>query len=139
MSAHTLFVSNKRSVQAWPGMLRGVYGDRARYESTYFAPYPGYYYTGDGARRDADGYYWITGADIQSCASRTPPLVCAFCIFPPSCSVVFACWAERGRLQEMYVGGGLISCLPATQRPHRHDLNSAAHSAQYVSSLTIAA
>jgi acetyl-CoA synthetase len=48
-------------VQAWPAMLRGVHGDRERYEKTYFAPYPGYYCAGDSARRDADGYYWIQG------------------------------------------------------------------------------
>ena len=75
---HTCHVNNKRSVQAWPGMLRGVYGDRARYESTYFAPYPGYYYTGDGARRDADGYYWITGAVRKLCI----PSAYALCMFP---------------------------------------------------------
>ncbi|WKX99449.1 hypothetical protein Q1695_014381 [Nippostrongylus brasiliensis] len=47
--------------RAWPGMLRTVYGHHARFVQTYFAPYNGYYYTGDGARRDADGYLWITG------------------------------------------------------------------------------
>ena len=46
---------------AWPGMMRTVYGDHARFMNTYFAAYPGKYFTGDGARRDADGYYWITG------------------------------------------------------------------------------
>lgn len=45
----------------WPGLARSIYGDHERYRQTYFAPYPGYYYSGDGARRDADGYYWITG------------------------------------------------------------------------------
>jgi acetyl-CoA synthetase len=44
-----------------PGICRSVYGDHQRYEQTYFSVYPGYYFTGDGARRDADGYYWITG------------------------------------------------------------------------------
>ena len=47
--------------QAWPSALRTLYGDQARFEATYFAPYAGYYFSGDGARRDADGYYWITG------------------------------------------------------------------------------
>ena len=42
-------------------MLRTVYGDHERYETNYFKPFPGYYFSGDGARRDADGYYWITG------------------------------------------------------------------------------
>ena len=46
---------------AWPGMMRTLYGDHERFKQTYFAMYPGYYFTGDGARRDEDGYYWITG------------------------------------------------------------------------------
>jgi len=45
----------------WPGMMRTVYGDHARFEQTYFSTYKGKYFTGDGCRRDADGYYWITG------------------------------------------------------------------------------
>ncbi len=45
----------------WPGMMRSVYGDHDRFRDTYFSMYPGYYFTGDGARRDEDGYYWITG------------------------------------------------------------------------------
>mgnify|MGYP001806333724 CR=1 FL=1 len=47
--------------QPWPAMMRTVYGDHQRFIDTYFKQYPGYYFTGDGARRDADGYYWITG------------------------------------------------------------------------------
>jgi len=46
---------------AWPGMMRTVYGDHDRFEQTYFSTYPGKYFTGDGCRRDEDGYYWITG------------------------------------------------------------------------------
>ena len=45
----------------WPGIMRTVYGDHERFVQTYFATYPGKYFTGDGCRRDADGYYWITG------------------------------------------------------------------------------
>ena len=45
----------------WPSMMRTVYGDHKRFYETYFAMFPGYYFTGDGARRDTDGYYWITG------------------------------------------------------------------------------
>eukprot|EP00760_Papus_ankaliazontas_P006859 PhM_4_TR13197/c0_g1_i1/m.24831/K01895/ACSS, acs; acetyl-CoA synthetase len=45
----------------WPGHARTVNGDHNRYEEQYFSQYPGYYFTGDGCRRDADGYYWITG------------------------------------------------------------------------------
>jgi acetyl-CoA synthetase len=46
---------------SWPGMMRTVYGDHDRFITTYFTTYPGKYFTGDGARRDSDGYYWITG------------------------------------------------------------------------------
>ena len=46
---------------SWPGQMRTVWGDHERFEKTYFADYPGYYFTGDGAKRDADGDYWITG------------------------------------------------------------------------------
>ncbi|MDP4022570.1 acetate--CoA ligase [Methylobacterium sp. NEAU 140] len=46
---------------SWPGQMRTVYGDHERFEQTYFSTYPGKYFTGDGARRDADGDYWITG------------------------------------------------------------------------------
>jgi acetyl-CoA synthetase len=45
----------------WPGMTRTVFGDHQRYLNVYLKPYPGYYFTGDGCHRDADGYYWITG------------------------------------------------------------------------------
>jgi acetyl-CoA synthetase len=47
--------------RSWPGQMRSVYGDHKRFVETYFSQYPGNYFTGDGARRDADGYYWITG------------------------------------------------------------------------------
>jgi acetyl-CoA synthetase len=46
---------------SWPGQMRTVYGDHERFVQTYFTAYPGRYFTGDGCRRDADGYYWITG------------------------------------------------------------------------------
>jgi len=45
----------------WPGQARTVWGDPARFKDVYFSSFPGYYFTGDGARRDEDGYYWITG------------------------------------------------------------------------------
>jgi acetyl-CoA synthetase len=45
----------------WPGQARTVWGDHRRFKQTYFSQYPGYYFTGDGCRRDEDGYYWITG------------------------------------------------------------------------------
>jgi len=48
-------------LDAWPGMMRTVYGDHQRFVDTYFSAYKGKYFTGDGCRRDADGYYWITG------------------------------------------------------------------------------
>jgi acetyl-CoA synthetase len=48
-------------LDSWPGQMRSVYGDHQRFIDTYFKIYPGKYFTGDGCRRDADGYYWITG------------------------------------------------------------------------------
>jgi acetyl-CoA synthetase len=47
--------------RSWPGQMRTVYGDHRRFVDTYFSTFPGFYFTGDGARRDEDGYYWITG------------------------------------------------------------------------------
>ncbi|MFA7433742.1 MAG: acetate--CoA ligase [Gemmobacter sp.] len=47
--------------ESWPAQMRTIWGDHARFEETYFAPYSRHYFTGDGCRRDADGYYWITG------------------------------------------------------------------------------
>ena len=47
--------------RSWPGQMRTVYGDHERFKETYFKMFPGYYFTGDGARRDEDGYYWLTG------------------------------------------------------------------------------
>ncbi|MBM63452.1 MAG: acetate--CoA ligase [Acidobacteria bacterium] len=48
-------------LEPWPGQMRGVYGDKQRFFDTYFARFPGKYFSGDGCRRDKDGYYWITG------------------------------------------------------------------------------
>src|SRR5690606_23648754 len=48
-------------LDSWPGQMRSVFGDHQRFIDTYFKTYPGMYFTGDGCRRDADGYYWITG------------------------------------------------------------------------------
>ena len=48
-------------LDSWPGQMRTIYGDHERFIQTYFSTYPGTYFTGDGCRRDADGYYWITG------------------------------------------------------------------------------
>jgi acetyl-CoA synthetase len=49
------------SAQSWPGQMRTVYGDHQRFIDTYFSQFDGKYFTGDGCRRDKDGYYWITG------------------------------------------------------------------------------
>lgn len=56
----------------WPGMARTIDGDHQRFQSTYFEPYNGYYYTGDAAKRDADGYFWITGRtdDMLNCSGH---------------------------------------------------------------------
>ena len=49
------------STQPWPGMLRTIYGDDERYQETYWSRFPGRYFTGDGAKLDEDGYFWILG------------------------------------------------------------------------------
>jgi acetyl-CoA synthetase len=83
---------------SWPAIARTVYGDHERYLNTYFRPYPGYYFTGDGCRRDADGYYWITGrvddvinvsghrmgtAEVESALVSNPAVAeAAVCGFP---------------------------------------------------------
>ena len=54
-------VGNLVMLDSWPGQMRTVYGDHQRFFETYFSQFPGKYFTGDGARRDSDGYYWITG------------------------------------------------------------------------------
>lgn len=56
----------------WPGIMRTVYGDHERFEKTYFERFPGYYMSGDGAKRDADGYIWITGRidDMLNCSGH---------------------------------------------------------------------
>merc|ERR1719239_1212073 len=56
----------------WPGIMRTVYGDQDRFEKTYFSRFPGYYMSGDGAKRDADGYLWITGRidDMLNCSGH---------------------------------------------------------------------
>ncbi len=45
----------------WPGIMRGVYGEPERFKQTYFSQFPGMYFTGDGARKDKDSYYWLMG------------------------------------------------------------------------------
>jgi acetyl-CoA synthetase len=57
---------------SWPSQIRSVYGDHQRMIDTYFSTFPGYYFTGDGARRDADGFYWITGRvdDVLNCSGH---------------------------------------------------------------------
>lgn len=79
----------------WPGMARTVYGDHTRYLNTYMNPYPGYYFTGDGAKRDKDGYYFITGrvddvlniaghrlgtAEIEACIAEHEQIAEAACV-----------------------------------------------------------
>lgn len=59
--AHGATSGNLVITDSWPGQMRTVYGDHARFEETYFSTYPGTYFTGDGARRDTDGDFWITG------------------------------------------------------------------------------
>ena len=56
----------------WPSIMRTVYEDHPRFEQTYFGMFPGYYFTGDGCRRDKHGYYWLTGRvdDVMNCSGH---------------------------------------------------------------------
>ena len=58
--------------QPWPSMLRGIYGDPERYRQTYWSRFPGMYFAGDGAKRDAEGYYWLLGRvdDVMNVAGH---------------------------------------------------------------------
>ena len=56
--------------KAWPSSMRTLSGDHERFETTYFKVYPGYYFTGDGCRRDKDGYYWLIGG-TQECQKQS--------------------------------------------------------------------
>ena len=58
--------------EPWPSMLRGIYGDDERYRQTYWSRFPGRYFAGDGAKRDADGYYWLLGRvdDVMNIAGH---------------------------------------------------------------------
>jgi acetyl-CoA synthetase len=84
--------------RAWPGIMRTVFGDHARFVATYFSTFPGLYFTGDGARRDEDGFYWLTGrvddvinvsghrlgtAEIESALVAHPKVAEAACVGYP--------------------------------------------------------
>lgn len=103
----------------WPGMARTVYANHTRYLNTYMAPYPGYYLTGDGARRDKDGLYWITGriddvvnvaghrlgtAEIESCLATHPQVAEAACVSMPDDIKGEAIFAYCVPLDESKVG-----------------------------------
>jgi acetyl-CoA synthetase len=85
-------------LDSWPGQMRTVYRDHERFVQTYFSAYPGMYFTGDGARRDEDGYYWVTGrvddvinvaghrmgtAEVESALAAHPKIAEAACVGYP--------------------------------------------------------
>jgi len=95
---------------SWPGMMRTVYGDHQRFIDTYFKAYPGKYFTGDGCRRDEDGYYWITGRvdDVINVAGHrlgTKELESAALTVPEIAEAAAVPVIDdiRGRIVEMYV------------------------------------
>ena len=66
--------------KAWPSSMRTLSGDHERFETTYFKVYPGYYFTGDGCRRDKDGYYWLIGG-THYLSVRSRVTSCFFLVF----------------------------------------------------------
>lgn len=88
--------------QAWPSTLRTVYGDHDRYETNYFKPFPGYYFSGDGARRDKDGYIWITGRvdDVINVSghrsAKGPQQLSLFEITKRHANALLSCYTQGG-------------------------------------------
>ncbi len=100
---------------SWPGQMRTVYGDHQRFVDTYFRAYPGKYFTGDGCRRDADGYYWITGRvdDVINVAGHR--------LGTAEVEFGFGCASEsvgggRGRLSARHQGPGHLRLCDADGR-----------------------
>ncbi|XP_072169814.1 acetyl-coenzyme A synthetase, cytoplasmic-like [Diadema setosum] len=110
----------------WPGIMRTVYGDHNRYEDTYFRQFPGYYKTGDGCKRDEDGYFWITGriddmfnvsghllstAEIESAVIENPKVAEAAAVAYPHKTKGEACYCFVTLVEGAEFSGDLIKEL----------------------------
>lgn len=112
---------------SWPGQMRSVWGDSERFLDNYFAPYPGRYFTGDGCRRDEDGYYWITGRvdDVINVAGHrmgTAEIESALVLHPHVSEAAIVGFPHDVKGQGIYA----FVTLSATALPSdelRHELN----------------
>ncbi len=91
----------------WPGMMRGIYGDEEKYRQTYFSKFPGVYYTGDGARKDGEGYYWLMGRldDVINVAGHrlgTAEIESALVAHPSVAEAAVVPWAHPIKGQGIY-------------------------------------
>jgi acetyl-CoA synthetase len=108
-------------LDSWPGQMRTVYGDHQRFIDTYFKTFPGTYFTGDGARRDADGYYWITGRvdDVINVAGHrlgTAEIESALVAHPHVAEAAVVGFPHEIKGQGIYVYVTLISGVDPTER-----------------------
>jgi acetyl-CoA synthetase len=115
-------------LDSWPGQMRTVYGDHERFIATYFKTFPGTYFTGDGARRDADGYYWITGRvdDVLNVAGHrlgTAEIESALVAHPKVAESAVVGFPHDIKGQGIYVYVTLIAGAEPTE-PLRSELRS---------------
>jgi acetyl-CoA synthetase len=108
-------------LDSWPGQMRTVYGDHQRFVDTYFKTFPGTYFTGDGARRDADGYYWITGRvdDVINVAGHrlgTAEIESALVAHPHVAEAAVVGFPHEIKGQGIYVYVTLISGVEPSER-----------------------
>ena len=109
---------------SWPGQMRGVYGDPQRFFDTYFSTYPGRYFTGDGCRRDADGYYWITGRvddviNVSGHRMGTAEVESALVLHPDVAEAAVVGFPHDIKGQGIYAYVTLNADVPPTEDLHR--------------------
>ncbi|MCC6983906.1 MAG: acetate--CoA ligase [Bauldia sp.] len=107
-------------LDSWPGQMRTVYGDHQRFVDTYFSAYPGKYFTGDGCRRDSDGYYWITGRvdDVLNVAGHrmgTAEIESALVAHPMVSEAAVVGYPHAIKGQGIYVYVTLMNGQPASE------------------------
>ncbi|WP_199608752.1 acetate--CoA ligase [Flocculibacter collagenilyticus] len=105
--------------QSWPGQMRGVYGDHKRFYDTYFSQFKGYYTTGDGAKRDKDGYYWITGRvdDVLNVSGHrlgTAEIESALVLHPAVAEAAVVGFPHDVKGEGVYAYVTLMASVPAT-------------------------
>src|SRR5690606_30733681 len=107
--------------RSWPSQIRGVYGNPQRFVETYFSQYKGYYFTGDGARRDADGYYWITGRvdDVLNISGHrlgTAEIESALVVHPAVAEAAVVGFPHEIKGQGIYAYVTLVEGVEPTER-----------------------